>query len=153
MCARGSEPEREDWEDEVQRGSMCYICWMMGHFARDCRRRGKGKEKGGDGGKKYAKGKGTLTNGTGKKGSVTLGGFQGRIFRRTYMLGYQGQCRKCGKVGHRSPECRRRVVYVDEEDADSRKSGGQPPSEEDGLVARGAVSSVGQVKIDVMNYV
>ena len=48
----GSEPEEEDWEDvdKVRRGSMCSKCGMMGHFARDCRRKGKGKEKGGDGG-------------------------------------------------------------------------------------------------------
>ena len=41
----GSEPEEEDWEEvgEVRRGSMCYRCWMMLHFARCCRRKDRGK--------------------------------------------------------------------------------------------------------------
>ena len=55
----GSEPDEEDWEnvDEVRRRSTCYSWEMMGHFARDCKRTGKG-EKGGDGSKGYAKGEG-----------------------------------------------------------------------------------------------
>ena len=72
---RGSEPEEEDWEDvdEVRRGSMCY---HLGHFARDCRRKGKSKERGGDGGKGECKGKLKTMKGTGKKGSGKVGGSQ-----------------------------------------------------------------------------
>ena len=56
----GRQPEEEDWEevDEVRRGTPCYSCGMMGHFAMDRRRKGKGKRKGGDGSKGYAQGMG-----------------------------------------------------------------------------------------------
>ena len=42
----GSVPEEEHWKDvdEVRRGSMCCNGWMMGHFARDGRRKGKETE-------------------------------------------------------------------------------------------------------------
>ena len=62
--------EEEDWEDvdKVRMGSTCYDCGMMEHFATDCRRKGKGKEKGGDGSKGYAKGKGMAMKAAGKRG-------------------------------------------------------------------------------------
>ena len=43
----GSEPEEDAWEyvEEVRRGSID----MLGPFARDCRKKGRGKAKGGDG--------------------------------------------------------------------------------------------------------
>ena len=54
----GSEPEQEHWEDvgDVRRGSTCYNCQVLGHFARDSGRKGKGKGKGGNGSNGYAKG-------------------------------------------------------------------------------------------------
>ena len=75
----GSEPEEEDWEDvdDVRRKSTCDTCGMMGDFARDCRRKGKGRGKGNDGSKGYAKGKGTTMKGAGKKGKGTCGGRKG----------------------------------------------------------------------------
>ena len=35
--------------------------------------------------------------------------------------GYQGHCWTCGKIGHKSSECRLGVAGIDEEDADCRK--------------------------------
>ena len=56
-----SEAEVEDWEDvdEVRRTSACYKCGMIGHFAKDCRRSGKGQGKG----KAGPKGKGRQCTG------------------------------------------------------------------------------------------
>ena len=53
---------------------------MMGHFAKDCRRKGKGngKEKGGgDGSKGYGKGLSKTMKGAEKKGSGKIGGHKG----------------------------------------------------------------------------
>ena len=41
----GSESEEEDGEDVDE----AYSCGVMGHCARDCRRKGKGEGTGGDG--------------------------------------------------------------------------------------------------------
>ena len=51
--------------EEVLRGSTCDNCGMMGHFAKDCKRKGKGKGQGRDGSNGYAKGKGTTMKGAG----------------------------------------------------------------------------------------
>ena len=53
---------------------------MMGHFVRDCRRKGTGKGKSGDGSKGYPKGKDKETKGAGKKGSGKYG-YRGRNLR------------------------------------------------------------------------
>ena len=58
---------------------------MMGHFAMDCKRIGKGK-RGGDGSKGYATGEGKRTEGAGKKGPGTSGGHKGRTFGRIEKL-------------------------------------------------------------------
>ena len=52
-------------------------CRVLEHIARDCRSKGKGKEKGGDEGKGYVKNKGKTTKGTGMKGSGREGGPSG----------------------------------------------------------------------------
>ena len=109
---------------------------MLGHFARDCRTKGKGKGKGKDEGKGYGKGKGKTTKETGRKGAGKLGRFKGGRGEQN-CRGYQGQCWSCGKIEHKSSECRWRVdnVHDDDEEVDSkssssgRRSGDQPESE------------------------
>ena len=77
----GSDPEEEDVQDvdEVRWGSTCHKCGMTGHFAKDCRKKGKGSGKGGDGSKGHARGKGKTMKGTGKKGSGNSEGHKGEL--------------------------------------------------------------------------
>ena len=109
--------------DEVRRGSMCHNCRMVEHHTRDCRRKGKG----GDGGKGYAKGKVKTTKGTGKKGSGKNWRIQGRTFRKTKKI---GDADSAGRAAR--PDTSHQNVEVDEEHADSRKSGGQVETEKYG---------------------
>ena len=138
--------EQEEWDDvdEVRRDRRCHNCGMIGLFARDCRTRSRGKGKGKDEGKGYGKGKGKTMKGTGRKGagkSRRSKGGRGEQNDR----GYQGQCWSCGKIGHKSSECRWVVDNVDVDDDDDddddddevhsygsssgRRSGDQPESE------------------------
>ena len=77
----GSNPEDEDWGDvdDVRRISTCYSCGMTGHFERDCRRKGKGKEKGGDEARDTPKEKGKTMKVAGKKGSIKSAGHHGGL--------------------------------------------------------------------------
>ena len=115
----GSELYDEDWDhvDEVRRERRCYNCWMMGHFAKDCRMKGRGKGKGRDEGRRHVKGKGKVAEGAGIKGFGKSRGVQGE----QKGWGYQGQCWTCGRTGHKSSVCE--VDNVDEDDGGSIRNG------------------------------
>ena len=135
--------DEEEWDDvdEVRRDRRCHNFGMMGHFARDCRTKGKGKGKGKDEDKGYGKGKGKTMKGTGRKGA-------GRGEQND--RGYQGQCWSCGKIGHKSSECRWGVDNVDDDEdevdgySSGRRSGDQSESEKGSDV--GGVWIVGNVE-------
>ena len=75
------------------------------------RGKGKGKEEG----KGYGKGKGKTMKGTGRKGAGKAGRFKGGRGEQNDRV-YQGQCWSCGKIGHKSSECRWGVDNVDDDD-------------------------------------
>ena len=121
-----------EWEesiDGVWPSTQCYECGGYGHMARNCphvtSKGGKAKGKGKDGGKAGAKGKGKdggpggggKAYGWGKAGGIKGKGKGGKS------TGYQGQCWRCLKIGHKAAECMVNLVddecaVVDDESAD-----------------------------------
>ena len=78
-------------------------------------RKGQRERKGKEEGKGYGKGKGKTMKGTGRKGAGKSGRFKGGRGEQNDR-GYQGQCWSCGKIGHKSSECRWGVDNVDVDD-------------------------------------
>ena len=117
--------DRADWEeqwqeyeiDEVGKG-MCHKCGGWGHFARESPTKGKGKGKGYDtgGGKGYGgiKGVGKSHYG-GKNGAKGYGKGQYGLSKGKGR-GYQGECYRCGQVGHKAAECEQMIQQVKPEE-------------------------------------
>ena len=113
----------------------CRRCGGKGHFARECPTpMGKGIEKGSKG--QY--GKGEWQTGYAGKGEWQ-GGYAGKGLPPQDVKGkgkgkvFQGACFKCGKIGHRSAECRQ-VAAIEEEEEE---------------VEVGSVWIVGSVELEV----
>ena len=81
---------------EVRRGSMCY---KRSHLLRDCRKKGKGKWKGGDGDRVYANGEDETAKGTGKKGSDLMPEHQKvpKRSKKIQSIKKKNICRQCRK--------------------------------------------------------
>ena len=83
--------------DAVGRAVQCFKCNGMGHMARDCWTKGKGK--GDFGWKGGGKGDGGKNGSKGNYYDYGKGGGKGKGK-------FSGKCFKCGKEGHRAVDCR-----------------------------------------------
>ena len=91
--------------------TQCYNCGKHGHMAKGCTAKGKGKggnaTKGGKKGKGKGGEKGWNQKGWNEKGWNNKGGKKGGKGggKGSWGKGYQGQCFKCGQIGHKAWEC------------------------------------------------
>jgi hypothetical protein len=109
---------------EINMAGKCFNCGTVGHPARLCPNKGKGK--GGYQGKGGAKGGGKSTwtpMNQGNPGYNPKGGGKGFGGK-----GYQGNCFTCGQKGHKAAECQARrtnsVETAEEEETITREVGG-----------------------------
>jgi hypothetical protein len=115
VWADGNDYGEEEDVGAVGAHVRCHKCEGWGHMSRECPTQSKGK----------GKGKAAYSKGDGKagKGGSKGGGKSGKGPAKGGGKGYQGECWKCGKVGHKSAECwgsgGMQVDAVTEEDDDT----------------------------------
>ena len=162
--------EYEDWwyglnEAEVNYVSgvrKCFNCDGIGHFARDCPRKGKGKGNGnmndgkaggkGKGGKDWSKGGDWGKGGKGGKSSAPFyqatyagkGASKGTGWKgKSQGRGYEGECWTCGKIGHKWSECRSGINSAEEEECEE----GEGESQVGGIECEEDIWGVGAVEV------
>ena len=120
--------EEEGEYDVGAINGSCFRCGGWGHAARECATPAQVK----------GKGKGPSEKGKGKGGKGKGKSFTDTDKTKGKGKGYQGTCWKCGKVGHKSAECRQ-IGSVEEEACEEEEDGGE--------IAVGTVWHVGAVEV------
>jgi hypothetical protein len=136
VWADGAAYDGEEDVGAVGAHVRCHKCEGWGHMSRECPTQAKGK---GKGKAAYSKGDGKAGKGAAKGGGKSGKGPKGGG------KGYQGECWKCGKVGHKSAECWSSGMQVD-----AVFEGDEQAEEADigGVWMIGAVEATEEVKVN-----